>query len=130
MPYLGHMSTDQASVVPEWTLQDRLRKARELTGLGQKDFAERLGVSRNTVGSAESGAVAVRRITMNAWAMATGVSLEWLETGVAGSSGPTPPDDGPRGDREALTRLTEQKRSRSRTTPAGGANRRYVQTAA
>lgn len=81
------MTTEQAGVVPEWTLQDRLRKARELTGLSQGQFAERLGVSRNTVGSAESGAVEVRRITLNAWAMATGVSIEWLMTG---EGSPTP----------------------------------------
>lgn len=78
--------------VPEWTVGDRLRKAREVTGLDQRQFAERLGVSRQTITNAEKGHVAVRRITLNAWALATGVSVAWLETGVVPSSGPERPD--------------------------------------
>ena len=30
--------------IPEWTLADHLRKARQTTGLNQREFAERLGV--------------------------------------------------------------------------------------
>lgn len=70
--------------VPEFTRGDRYRKARELTGQGQKEFAEMIGVSRQTVTNAEKEHSKVRRITTNAWALATGVDREWLETGMVG----------------------------------------------
>lgn len=81
-PYLGRVTiwTD-AGVIPRFTMGDRLRKARELTGLDQAAFAREIGVSRNTVGNAETDSVRVRRITLRAWAMRTGVPVEWLETG-------------------------------------------------
>lgn len=82
--------------IPEWTMGDRMRKAREVAGLDQRAFAERLGVSRQTVTNAEKGHVGVRKITIKAWAMATGVPAAWLETGAV----PDGPDDGgwaPRG---------------------------------
>lgn len=69
---------------------DRLRKARELTGLDQADFAAEIGVSRNTVGNAETDAVKVREITVRAWAMRTGVPVAWLQTG-------RPPETAPDG---------------------------------
>jgi len=77
-------------IVPEFTQGDRFRKARELTGLGQREFAAELGVSQQTVTNAEKGHTKVRRITLNAWSLATGVAREWLETGIA----PAPQGDG------------------------------------
>lgn len=73
----------QEPTVPSWTIGDRLRKAREITGLDQGDFAERIGLSRNTVGSYESGRgkKPPRGIVLNAWALATGVDRHWLEHG-------------------------------------------------
>lgn len=85
------MSTQTtAGVVLEFTLQDRLRKAREHAGLDQQQLADRMGVSRGTVGNSEGGHVKVRPITIRAWAMATGVDPHWLETGEV----PISPDDG------------------------------------
>lgn len=105
-----------AATVPEWTVGDRLRKARELTGLTQAQFAEQLGVTRNTIGAAESGGVAVRRITINAYAMATGISAEWLENGTAPGV-PTPPDDGQRSERQRrLEALAASKRGHAAHT--------------
>lgn len=69
--------------VPTFTQGDRLRKARELTGMKQREFGELIGVSHQTVTNAEKQHRSVRKITLNAWAMATGVPLEWLETGKA-----------------------------------------------
>lgn len=86
------MTTNVGHVIPRFTQGDRLRKARELTGLNTRDFADRLGVSPMTVNSAENDRRAVRTITLRAWAMATGVPVEWLETGAE----PTGPD-GPGG---------------------------------
>lgn len=68
-------------IVPQFGLGDRLRKARELTGLGVRDFASLLGISHQTVTNAEKGHRAVRKITLQAWATHTGVDLLWLETG-------------------------------------------------
>lgn len=80
----------ESGIVPEFTTADRLRKARETLGLDQEAFANALGVSRNTVGNYELGKTTSRRkIVMRAWAMATGVPLSWLETGLAGD------DNGP-----------------------------------
>ncbi len=66
-----------------------MRKARELTGLGQREFADKIGVSHQTITNAEKGHRAVRKITMNAWSLATGLPVEWLRDGIEpGSGGP------------------------------------------
>ena len=80
-------------MVPELTLGWRLRMARELTGMGVKEFAAHIGVANDTVTSAEHDRRKVRAITLNAYVLATGVSREWLEQGT-GSPKPTPPDGG------------------------------------
>lgn len=85
------MSIQPAGIIPEWTICDRLRKARETTGLDQAQFAKRIDISRSTVGNYEAGRVAPRRIVLKQWALATGVNVEWLETGVAPHN---EPDDG------------------------------------
>ena len=99
-------------LVPEWSLGDRLRKARSLTGMTVAEFAAHIGVSDRTINNAENDKRAVRRITLNAWAMATGVSLAWLETGHAAAE-PTPDPGRPR-EPDKLMRLTEQKKARTR----------------
>lgn len=87
------MSTQVIERIPQWTMGDRLRKARSLTGLTVAEFAEQIGVSDRTINNAEGDRRAVRKITLNAWALATGVPIEWLKTGhVSGS------DDGPDGE--------------------------------
>lgn len=98
--------------VPEWTVGDRLRAAREKKAqLDQGPFAELIGVSRGTVSNYERGSVDhYKPIVLRAWAMATGVPVEWLETGI--SAGPPSPPPG-KGQSEQLKRLTEQKRSRT-----------------
>lgn len=81
---------EQGTWVPEWTLGDRLRKAREVAGLEQGELAGRMGVARGTVHNYESDATTkVKRPYLREWAHVTGVSLHWLETGEAGS------DNGP-----------------------------------
>lgn len=77
------MTTQTHENIPQWTLGDRLRKARATTGLNTRDFADRIGVSQPTVTNAENDKSKVRRITLNAWSLATGVPVEWLETGKA-----------------------------------------------
>ena len=117
------MTTQQSEVIPQWTLGDRLRKARSVTGLTTREFATKIGVSQATVTNAENDNNKVRRITLNAWSMATGVPLEWLETGHA----PDGPPPGPHGlpetipdDRtDAIARLAASKRGARRGVTHG-----------
>lgn len=76
--------------IPEFTLGDRLRKARELTGLTVRQFADEIGVSHGTITNAEGDRRSVRPITIKAYAMRTGVPVEWLETGLAPALPPGP----------------------------------------
>lgn len=87
------MTAAANGTIPEWTLGDRLRKARELTGLTAQEFATTIGVSRGTITNAETDARHVRPITIRAYALATGVPLEWLETGKSPAQ-PEGPDGG------------------------------------
>lgn len=86
---MGVMSTQHAWHVPEWTMGDRLRKAREDAGLSQAQLAAAIGISRNTVSNAELGDRTPLTITLRAWADVTGVPLQWLQTGTIGG-GPRP----------------------------------------
>lgn len=67
---------------PEFTIADRLRKARERTGLDQGDFAARADMSRTTVVNYEQGHRPPRMIYIRAWAAAAGVSVQWIQTGI------------------------------------------------
>lgn len=67
--------------IPEWTLGERLKKARSLTGETAAQFAVTIGVSPRTINSAETDSRHPRRTVLMAYALATGVDLEWLETG-------------------------------------------------
>jgi DNA-binding XRE family transcriptional regulator len=75
---------------PSVELRHRMRIAREYAGYDSGELADIIGVSRNTIGNAESGRVKVRTIVINAWAMACGVPKSWLITGKA-------PEDSPDG---------------------------------
>ncbi|WP_373887235.1 helix-turn-helix domain-containing protein [Actinomyces bowdenii] len=75
--------------IPQFTISDRLRKAREHARLDQTQLAKRIGISRTSVSSYEAGRIAKpRQIVLNAWALATGVPVQWLETGTAPDRGP------------------------------------------
>jgi transcriptional regulator with XRE-family HTH domain len=70
-----------AGDVPEWTLGDRLRKAREVAGIRQDEIAERLGVSPATISNWETGTRHARGGEINMvgrWARETRVSEAWL----------------------------------------------------
>lgn len=78
--------------IPQWTIGDRLRKAREMTGLTQVQFAERVGLSRATVNNSELNKSQPRKSVVLLWAMETGVDREWLATGRVNKN---PDPDGP-----------------------------------
>lgn len=73
----------------EWDMQDRLKKAMRVAGFSTSQLAEQLGVHRNTVTNCLSGRSLPDRRTLIAWAFATGVPVEWLETGQE-TTGDTP----------------------------------------
>jgi transcriptional regulator with XRE-family HTH domain len=70
-----------ATQIPEWTLGDRLRKARTLTDLTQRSFAHQLGISEDSVKRYESMKFPIPRGLLLGWAVACGVDPVWLETG-------------------------------------------------
>lgn len=76
--------------IPQWTLGDRLRKARKTAGLEQVDMARLLVKSRGAVAGWEAGAHRPDELALRAWAHETNVSLAWIKYG----STMTEPDDG------------------------------------
>ena len=83
------MQLSTVTVIPRFEVPDRLRKAREVTGLDQAAFAEEIGVSRGTVRNYETGRSRPRKVVLIAWSLRTGVPIEWLEHGIE------PAPDGP-----------------------------------
>jgi transcriptional regulator with XRE-family HTH domain len=91
--------------VPEWTLPDRLRKARELAGYSQAELATVTGISRQSINSYETGRTTPRKPQLLVWATACHVEYEWL-TG------------GPPGERETEAQLRALADAFSRRTRA------------
>lgn len=83
--------------VPEIQVRHRLRIAREAAGLEQEQLANNIGVSRNTISNYEHGNTTPRRIVINAWALACGVPVSWIQTG-KGPPGETPDGGGTTND--------------------------------
>ena len=52
---MSQQSIHAETFIPEWTFADRLRKARQATGLLQREFAEKLGVSKAAYAQWEAG---------------------------------------------------------------------------
>ncbi len=63
---------------PDFTLADRLRKAREFAGLEQNELAALTHISRNTIGNYEGGKVRPKMSYLMLWAQVCGVDLDWL----------------------------------------------------
>ena len=99
-------SAYEAGRIPEIQVHHRLRIARETANLEQAELAERIGISRQSVSNAEQGRTQPRKITVNAWALATGVPATWLQTGKT-PAGP----DGPGGGDECARRDSNPKPS-------------------
>jgi DNA-binding XRE family transcriptional regulator len=76
---------NQAEAQPQFQEQpfhtgDRMRKARERTGMDIQTFAEKVGINRGTLAKYETTGAA-KRTALIAVSMATGARLEWLQTG-------------------------------------------------
>ena len=59
----------------------RLRSARLIAGLEQKDMAEALGVSRPTISTWENDKFDIPATKLVRWSELTRVSLEWIAWG-------------------------------------------------
>lgn len=70
----------------QWTLGDRLRKARHVAGITSAAMAEHLGVERSTISRFEADRVTPRLAYLRLWAMCCDVDLDWLRYG--DSAGP------------------------------------------
>jgi hypothetical protein len=78
------------TVVPEWDLADRMRKALRESNRSAGAMAEYLGVSRQTISSWLSGKYRPNKATLRVWADQTGVDFGWLCA--ARDSNPEPAD--------------------------------------
>lgn len=80
------MEAMSAGRTPEWTVADRLRKARESAGLEQQELATMIDCSRQTVGNYENNNWdrTRRRATLRLWAWACGVDPAWIDPSLNG----------------------------------------------
>ena len=72
------MSAALPPAVPEWTLADRLRKARDIAGYSQAELSRHTGISQRSIIRYERGQAEPRRPELLAWATACHVEYEWL----------------------------------------------------
>lgn len=96
--------------MPALTLGWRLRMAMEHAKKSRQDMADALGVSPGQVTRWTHDDGTPRRAYVAQWALITGVSVDWLETGKVSSEPSSPPPEG--GD--ALRDLTQTKLRRTR----------------
>jgi transcriptional regulator with XRE-family HTH domain len=97
------VQADDGYVYPTWSFGDRVRKARDLTGLNQKEFAAAIGASEGSIATWETDRAKPRDIVQVAKRieMLTRIPAEWT-LGIDRSS--TPPGGG------AESRLTDSNR--------------------
>ncbi|SLF13429.1 Helix-turn-helix domain [Mycobacteroides abscessus subsp. massiliense] len=86
------MSGAYSAIIPVFEFADRLRKARSITGLGQREFADVIGVKAPSIASWEAGNAKPRDIVALAKRveMLTRVPASWL----LGVDGTNPSPDG------------------------------------
>jgi len=75
------MSEQTAGAYPEWTLGERIRKARDFAGLDQAELAALVDATRTTVSNWETGATSPNQRKVRRVAMVTGVAVDWLRDG-------------------------------------------------
>lgn len=67
---------------PQFTIHDRLRKAREWAELEQSELAERIEVDRGSISNYETGKTQrLKSPVIKRWALACEVDLDWIRTG-------------------------------------------------
>lgn len=66
------------SLIPQWTLAERLQKALDVSGITDEEMAHHLGVTDRTIRNYCSGHTTPRAGQIRQWAARTNVSLRWL----------------------------------------------------
>ena len=84
-----------SSLVLEWTIGDRMRKAREHARLSQAQMARDIGVGRTSIvryetDDTDGDRYPPSRPVVRAWSFRTGVAYEWLCHGDTQPCGPPP----------------------------------------
>lgn len=80
-------NADPSGNIPEFTLGDRLRKARKFGNVDVDELATILEVSDRTIRNYENEITPVKRKDVVLWAMRCGVNADWLWTGIARRDG-------------------------------------------
>lgn len=114
--------------VHEFTIGDRLRKAREQAGYDQRGLEEASGISRATISAYELGKSTPRRAYLSIWANVTDTDLDWLTDGLVRSPDDTekltdPKYNDPITDPEAIG-AEPSKPDTTSEPPVGGDTRR------
>lgn len=86
---------------PRFVLGHRLALAREVANMDRVAMAEILDVTPQSISNYENSRTTPSKLQLNAWAVATGVDVEWLKTGVAQGEGPRDGVNGPLSDYSA-----------------------------
>lgn len=113
MPTSSHFDPQlPATVVPEWDMADRLRKALRVADMHVSDMADYLGITRETVGRYINGHAGenVPLQTLRLWSLRTGVPLQWIQTGTV--------DDPPNGKGSPAPRPAGKRRRPRARRPA------------
>ncbi len=108
---------------PPIEARHRLRIAREYASYDQSALAETIGVSRNTITNVEKGNVGIRKIVLNAWAMACGVPVDWITTGEP------PENDDPTSGLGIISNEDAPKPQAATVTSIAPPRRRHLKTA-
>lgn len=105
------MTTAPQGRIPAVTLPWRLKMALSEGGVSREEIAEALGVTPSTCSRWMNGhGEPPRRAYIDAWALRTGVDVDWLHHGMT----VTPPPNGGEGmSRPALDELTAAKKRRA-----------------
>lgn len=80
------MTTENQGGIPPETIGDRMHRALRHAGISVSGMADYLGVHRNTVSTWLNDHVEPDKRTLMLFSQATGVTVEWLETGEDSSS--------------------------------------------
>lgn len=75
---MGQNEPMSTTLIPKWTLADRLAKAREAAGFSTAAMAAELGCGRNTITNYEHGRTRPSFAVLRIWADVTHVPMWWL----------------------------------------------------
>jgi transcriptional regulator with XRE-family HTH domain len=65
--------------IPEWTIGDRMGKARRAAGIRTADMCEYLGIHRNSLNAYEHDRSRPPKSVVRLWAQRCDVPLDWLD---------------------------------------------------